>query len=350
MIGRRIPCVAALVFAAWPASAQEAAPQQEAQAEPVRVSYAAPADCPSEGAFIERVRSRVQRARYAEPGELARAFEVTVRNAPSDTGFVGYLEFVGADGRHAERNVKGATCDELASSLALITALAIDDRIEPAEPAEMPPIPAPPPLAPSAPPKEAKPSLVASPREPERAEPAARERLRWDLGLSAGTATWITSNAAVTLGAYVELGAPKAGWSARLSVFDSRQTHTVTDVGSADFATDWARLEACPIAVPMSSRLSLIPCAAVDLGVLHASAVKSPGLEPRASSNRLWAAGIALLRLGWQATPRWVAGLDAELGVPLTRSTFQFQSPNVDLFETPQIGAGGKIWLGLRFP
>jgi hypothetical protein len=292
----------------------------------------------------------VQRARYAEPGELARAFDVTVQSAPGVSGFLGHLEFVGADGQHAERNVRGATCDELASSLALITALAIDDRVEPAEPADMPPVPAPPPLAPSAPPKEAKPSLSASPREPERSLPATRARLRWDLGLSAGAATWITSDAAVSLGAYFELGSSASGWSTRLSVFDLRQTHEVTDVGSADFATDWARLEGCPFALPFSPQLSVTPCAAIDLGVLHASAVKSTSLQPRASSNSLWAAGALLLRLGWQTTPRWVLGLDGELGLPLTRSTFQFQNPTATLFETPRIGGGGKIWLGLRFP
>ena len=349
MSRRCTPLFAALTCAALPAAAQEAAPA-EPQTEPVRVSYAAPAGCPVEGAFIERVRSRVQRARFAEPDELARAFDVTVRNTPGEAGFVGHLEFVGGDAQHAERTVRGATCDELASSLALITALAIDDRAEPAEPAGMPPLPSPPPLAPSTPPEAAKPSWAASPREPEPAAPRARERLRWDVGLSAGTLTWITSDAALSFGAYFELGAPKSGWSARLSNFYSRQTRVVTNVGSADFATDWARLEGCPFTLPFSSQLSLTPCAALDLGVLHASAVQSTTLVPQPSKNRWWAAAVALLRLGWQASPRWVLGVDGEFGVPFVSDTFQFRNPTVDLFKTPQIGGGGKFWVGLRFP
>ena len=109
-----------------------------------------PAACPSEVDFLERVRSRVQRARFAEPGELAHTFEVTIGSADGDGAFLGRVEFVDSDGQRVARSLKGSACDELASGLALITALALDDRIAEAPPDDVSPKPSPPPAEPKA--------------------------------------------------------------------------------------------------------------------------------------------------------------------------------------------------------
>ena len=317
----------------------------------MRVTYAAPGVCPTESEFGERVRSRVQRARFAEPGELARAFDVTVSVAPAEPSFLGHLEFIAADGQRAERNVAGATCDELVSSLALITALAIDDRAPEPEPTEMPPLPSPPPLAESTPPKKANPSLGASPREAEPATAHAR-RVRWDVGLSAGALTWLTRDAEPSFGLFVAASPYESSWSLRLSAFDARQTRQVKRGSaefSADFAADWLRLEACPVAFSFSPHVSLAPCVAFDGGVLRATSVESAGIA-HGNQGIFWAAGVALLRLGWEVDRRWVLGLDGELGVPFVRQIFQFRDPDIELLETPKIGGGAKFSVGLRFP
>src|SRR4051794_29863719 len=137
------------------------------QEERVRVAYLAPAACPTEAEFQARVSSRVQRAQFAAQGELARAFDVTIRTEAGKTSFLGRLEFVDTDGRRAARSLKGSQCDELASSLALITAPAIDDRIAEAPPAAVSIDPSPPRPEPSTPTPKANSESSASPRLPE---------------------------------------------------------------------------------------------------------------------------------------------------------------------------------------
>jgi hypothetical protein len=112
--------VAGFGFVAMRAAAEE---------EAVRVAYTAPDSCPDEQAFVSRVRARTQHGRFAEPGELARTFDVSLIESAGAAGFAGQIAFVDVDGRSARRNVAGATCDEVASSLALIMALSIDDRV-----------------------------------------------------------------------------------------------------------------------------------------------------------------------------------------------------------------------------
>jgi hypothetical protein len=152
---------AACWFLSASAAAQPTGVPAAGQEERVRVTYLAPAACPTEAEFLERVHSRVQRAHFAEPGELARAFDVTVSAESGDAGFLGRLEFVDTDGQHASRSLKGAACDELASSLALITALAVDDRIAEAPPDEVSPKPSPPPAEQSAPTQKTNSELAA---------------------------------------------------------------------------------------------------------------------------------------------------------------------------------------------
>ncbi|MEO6602798.1 MAG: hypothetical protein ABIQ16_23140 [Polyangiaceae bacterium] len=346
-------CAALLLGAAcWFPSSTAVA---EAMGEPapgederVRVIYRAPDACPTEAEFLERVRSRVQRARFAEPGELARAFDVTVSGVQADASFLGHLEFVDGDGRRAARSLKGAACDELASSLALITALALDDRIAEAPPDAASPEPSPPPAEPRAPTQKTNPEPKTPPRLPEpddHSQPSPK-RLRWDLGANAGVLSWVTASAAPMLGLYAELGSRTPSWSVRLSAFDARRTKTNPDVGSADFAADWLRLEACPVALALDTQFSLTPCLAIDGGRLQGRA-RTASAQAR---SLFWAAGAAVLRVSWVYRERLVLGWDGELGVPFVHQTYRFENPGGTVLDVPKIGLGAKFGVGLRFP
>jgi hypothetical protein len=344
---------AALLFGAacWLLSAPVAAQPTGVPAtgeERVRVTYRAPEGCPSEAEFLERVRSRVQRARFAEPGELARAFDVTVGKVDADASFLGHLEFVDSDGRHAARSLKGAACEELASSLALITALALDDRIAEAPPDEVSPEPSPPPAEQRAPTQKTNSELTAPPRLPEppdRSRPSLKQ-LRWDLGINAGALSWVTASAAPELGVYAELGSRVPAWSVRLSAFDVRRSKSNPEVGSADFAADWLRLEACPVALALRAHFSLTPCAAFDAGRLRGTA-QAANAQPQ---DIFWAAGVALVRMSWVYRERLVLGWDGELGVPFKHQRYEFQNPTGTLLILPSFGLGAKFGVGVRFP
>ena len=329
------------------------APHVRAEEEVVRLEYAAPESCPDEQVFVARVRARTAHGRFAEPGELARTFEVSLVASEQGASFAGQIEFIDVGGERARRSVTGATCDEVTSSLALIMALSIDDRVAPTEARESAPSPSAQPAAPSAPPKEAKPSPPASfSPAPTRGEPTLL-RLRWDIGVNVGALTWLTPRAAPLVGLFGEVGSRERSWSARLSAFSVRQTKTVS-IGQADFETDWLRAEFCPVAFAATRRVAFTPCAGFDAGAFFATA-EGDSLTNIHNRTSFWASGAALLRLDWEVAGRLILGLDGELGVPLVRQGFGFNDPppaqtTTELFHVPALGVGAKAGVGLRFP
>ncbi|MET0791473.1 MAG: hypothetical protein ABW061_08120 [Polyangiaceae bacterium] len=331
------------------AQAPRAAAPVARQEEHVRVSYRAPSACPTEAEFLERVRSRVRRARFAEVGAPAHEFEITVSKVDGDADFVGRLEFADTDGQRVARSLQGTVCDELASGLALITALALDDRTAEAPPDATSPPPSPPPAAPSAPPKNPEPKAPPRLPEPPSLRPPKRGGLRVELGVTAGVLSWVTASAAPQFGLYAELGSRVSGWSVRLSAFDARRSKNVPE-GSADFTADWLRLELCPVTVALGGHFSLIPCLGFDGGQLRASAQQTDTLIANPYDDTLWLSGVALARLSWEYRERLVLGLDGELGVPFSRPSYTFEKPDRTVLEVPKIGLGAKFGIGVRFP
>jgi len=340
-----------LLFGAAPqllASHVEA--QVEAQSEPVRVTYAAPEICPTEEVFLERVRSRTRRATFAEPGELARSFDVRILRAQGNDELLGQLEFVDLDGNRAVRSLRGSACEQVASSLALITALAIDDRMAEAPADDSNSLLSATPAAASEPhPKNPEQVAPSRPPEPPARAPKANY-LRWELGGNIGALTWTTSRASPAFGVYAELGSARPAWSARLSAFDSRSS-SGEGTQRAEFVTNWLRLEACPATIGLGRQFSLSPCVAFDAGRLQAEAPSAPGST--GPQNIAWAAAVALARISWLFRERLSLGLDTELGVPLVRHSFRFVNEDNSLQlvgEVPKIGVGVKFGVGVRFP
>lgn len=324
------------------------APAAAADEEAVRVAYSAPASCPDEQVFIQRVRVRTEHGRFASPSEPARTFAVTLSELTPDAGFSGQLEFIDVEGPRAQRTVTGATCDEVASSLALIVALSIDDRVAQTNVVKGPPAAAAVPTPSGDSPRAA--SLSVSPNRtasPGQGRPAS-VRLRWDMGAEAGLLSWVAPKVAFAFGAFVELGSRPSAWSARLSAFDARQTE-VNGLGQAKFATDWLRGEFCPLALRPGPHLSLSPCVAFDGGVLRATG-SGPGLSSSFSTPLLWASADLLLRLGWEFRERLVLALDGELGAPLIRRDFLFENPHTRVFRVPALGVATMVAVGVRFP
>lgn len=348
MFGRvfRVPVWAAMALVWASLFVSRAASAEE---EAVRVAYVAPASCPDEQVFVARVRARTQHGRFADPGELARTFEVHLAEPEHNEGFSGQIEFIDVDGSSARRSVAGATCDEVASSLALIMALSIDDRVAQTAARDQEPSPSPPPAAVSAPTKETAPALAASgTTRPAPPEPRALH-LRWQFGLNAGVLNWVSPSVAPMFGGFAELGVREHGGALRLSAFDARQTAVVRTGAEAHFATDWLRLELCPLAFGVAPHVALSPCVAFDGGVLSARASGS-ALVRKTSSAQFWAAGVALARLSWEIKGRFVLGLDGELAVPLVRKDFVLNNPRTTVFQVPTVGVGAKAGVGVRFP
>jgi hypothetical protein len=165
-------------------------------AEPIRVLYDAPVECPNANVFVQNVFARTDRARLASGTEPARRFEVTLERFGA--GYRAALRVTGLDGAVNRREITGEHCGEVASAAALATVLAVDpgasmvepeatETVSPAPPtAEAPPVPTLPLAPPRVPPPQIPEPMPPFDRSGERiASSSAPVSRRWSVGADA---------------------------------------------------------------------------------------------------------------------------------------------------------------------
>ncbi|HEX6272893.1 MAG TPA: hypothetical protein VFZ53_07635 [Polyangiaceae bacterium] len=322
------------------AGAVQAQPAEEV----VRFDYRAPAGCPDASAFAGHVQVRTSRARLGAPGELARTFLVEVRADAS--GASARLTFTDAQGGTVVRAVRGESCGEVVSAIALVTALAIDAG--PSDAGETPP------------PAAVAPTPAKAP-EPERALPLDGPRVLrapepdavvWSVGLETGVTSWLGPPIATSIGVFAEVGA-YAGASGRLTLLRATSSELVPLDAQAyrrgDFTALLGRIEGCPVAALLGGGFRVVPCIAVGLGTLRGEGDVS-SVEPTKSSTIVWADLVPTLRLDWTLSDTLVFFAQGELGVPLVRHEFYFEGPRQDVFVVPPVGAGAAFGVAWRFP
>jgi len=370
-------------------------------AEPVRLTYQAPAGCPDEAAFVARLLARTRRVRPAWPGEHARTFAVVVNAGSPASGQVTIRGDVGSD---KTRSLQGDTCSDVADGMALVVALAIDPHwgAGPSPPASapvagpaddsahgatsraplaevnVPPAPAeegnaspPPSPGPSAegnaalnPPAGPSALLVVAPAEspadrtvapvPEvassdHAPPEVSATARsFFVGGDFAVATGVAPGALFGGSPYVGWRGNRAGWvdpSVRLAFL--RATSDTIDVvgeGLANFTWTVGRLDVCPLASPRWAARAQA-CVRAEAGALEG---RGFGISGAADRLRAWLAAGPILRVEW-ALP-WRLFVDAEAGLLLrvTDDHFVFQ-PDVSIDRVPWVGATTGIGLGIDF-
>ena len=114
-----------LALSAALSAATSAPASASADPESGRITFQGRGACPSEQEFLADVASHTARARHPR-GNETRTFSVTVTDEESAS--VGRVEIRDAHGAVVTREVRGETCVEVASALALIVALALDPR------------------------------------------------------------------------------------------------------------------------------------------------------------------------------------------------------------------------------
>ena len=305
--------------------------------EAVRFQYVAPAECPDAAVFMARVRERTPRGRLAEPQELARTFDVKL--AADASGFSGEIAFLDDAGNQVSRRLHGEQCDAVVTSLALITALALDATLRPEEP------PAP---TPATPPRTASPSpaAVSEPRAPEpRLQAPPRSLTAARVGFVGG---YDGALGGARLGLLGQLDW-RSGFALRLSAHYGTATAADAVARRAELRLLGIETSVCPWRLQLD-QLVLAPCAALDLGSLSGRGVRSAGLTSPKSDTIVWAAVGAELRLAWEvAAPVWVE-LHGAAAFPLFGGhDFRFENPRKDVYTVPYfaLSAGGA--LGVRF-
>jgi hypothetical protein len=313
--------------------------------EPVRFEYRAPAGCPDAEAFVNRVQARTARARLGAAEELARTFVVEVRADAS--GASAQLSFTDSRGAPVVRAVRGETCDEVVSAIALVTALAIE-----------------------AGPTEANAPVESTQTEPRSGvapapEPAAAPRKRalrkpepnvvvWSLGAETSVTTWLGPAPAPGVGVFGEVGT-YAGASARLTLLGTASSTLVENetlpgaYRRANFNALLARIEGCPVVAVVGWGFRVLPCVAIGLGAFRGAGEEASVTPPR-SRTIFWADLVPALRLDWTVADSLVFFGQAELGVPLVRHEFVFEGPPQPVFEVPAVGVGAAFGMAWRFP
>lgn len=338
--------VAALAF--WslstsvePASAQPASAQPGPE-EAVRFRYEAPIGCPDVAVFTDRVRQRTSRGREARAEELARTFALSI--SPAASGFLGTIEFLDDAGAPVSRRVHGEECDPVVSSLALITALALDAtlREQPALGVEQP---AP---ARTADPPPARQPTPASPRP---SAPLAPRRAR-------GAPLLVSARVGASLAHESLLGTPVLGllgqldfrsdWSLRLLAHYENSTIEVDTGREVSVRVIGLETSVCPLRAHVDD-FSFYPCASFDIGSLRAAGERSSALPWVHTSTLLWASLGPELRLAWEPAAALWLELRGATGVPLVWHTFELQNPQQTALDVRGITFQGGFSGGVRF-
>jgi hypothetical protein len=304
----------------------------DAAGEPVRLVYeAAPRSiCPTRAEFELEVEKLTSRARFTGDGR-ARLVRIELRRKGGD--FEGRL-VTGRGEAQSSRELRGKTCEEVASALAIAVALTIDpdallgsDDSEPAPPSV--PEPAPEPKAP--PSKPAEPRATPAPSPP---------RLRFGAGLglaleSAWSPRLSPGGKLFALGAYGE----RVRFALGVTRFVTREVDQVS------FGA-WVIDAAVSYQVAMGELLKPFVSIGYELGVVRAS---GSGLPLRGEAERPWQAACFGLGLRVERGPFFFQ-LGGDLLVPISRQRYLVSDPSGGsraLYEVPTLGVKQETSLGV---
>ncbi|MEZ4297167.1 MAG: hypothetical protein R3B70_19535 [Polyangiaceae bacterium] len=304
----------ALLFAV-PAAAADPPPPR------VRLSYSAPGACPDEPAFVAAVTSQARPFTRA-PRSSARIRLLEASIVPEGGGFHGTLRVREADGASSTREVRGDTCAEVSSALALVAAITIDTG--PPEPQRRPPPPPPPPE--------------------KRPPPAPPARWSFDSAVSGGAFFGVAPGPAWGIAPAFEMTPPlSVPLTFQLGAILAASPRAETATGSAEFLWFSGRLGAS-IAAVRAGPFALEGAAGFGAGFLRGKgiSIRTPREQARPWVDAGLGARARVELLSW-------FGLDVGAGVllPITQDMWVFDNPEVVIHSTPDIGA--YVTLGVRF-
>jgi hypothetical protein len=289
------------------ASARAAEADSEPPKERIALVYSAPEECPAGDAFRAEVRERASGDWEARPDELARRISVTVTKRGDE--YVASIEFLTAEGETVTRSLGGKGCGDVVDGIALVTALAIQSRVEEALARSEP-------VTPKAPPPVSKPApRVVSP-PPARPKPPRSTRLRFGAAARAASGTGPDVSFGPAAFGAVEWQKTRFGL-----VLGALWSGSVTAGGvPAHFRRLSARVDGCPYAFG-TPKLALEPCAFFEAGSLHGQGDSSAGLSNPSGGSSPWLVPGGLLRLVTGFAPV-VVELELGGGVTLVRQQF----------------------------
>jgi len=325
-----------------------------------RVAYAGGPGCPSPEVFLRELHKRSVDAVFVAANRDATDFTAEAREVAG--GAQGWLRARGADGRETTREVSGSSCQEVVGALALVTVLSIEPRTAgaPRSDAIVPPSSASPPgsnasprgspVSPPPPTADARPAPVVSDRSVPSGSREHGPRPKWDAGavamLTTGLGVESVFAGAVFLGvndvapwlASVRVSAGRTAEAERSAIWGTLRTELV-----------YAGLEGCPVRLPRSQPLAVLPCAGIDVGRLRIEGeVTEPGGTSR-SARKLWVDVPVSVRAEYLPVEALVLEVRAALLVPLTHYDLQLVDPTTVEYSMPPVAGAVGVGAALRF-
>jgi hypothetical protein len=277
-----------------------------ADAEVVELRYDAPAGCPARSEFEAEILERTPNVQLGAPAR--RVFAVTIE--PTADGFHGALVV----DRVADKELSAQRCDDLATALALVTALAIDPTA----------------------------AVAARPRAPRPPAPA----MSWSL--DADIAAMVEAGVApgAMFAAAIEARARSRGYQLEVAAIAGRDTSAEDDVQQGALARfTWlaARLSGCR--VWLARGFAVDGCGHVELGAVRATGQR---IINQRDLTRLWLA--AGLHAGGRVPigARVFGLLQLGAALPIIRDRYIF-APNVAIHDTPFVTGWVVVGVGLQF-
>ncbi|HEX2672410.1 MAG TPA: hypothetical protein VHM25_16125 [Polyangiaceae bacterium] len=323
------------------------------------VWYRASETCPNGTQFLSKLAESERSARLAQAGDHI-DFVVTLVADGQET--VGRLERQTNSGTVAIRELRDATCEQVADALALSLGLAMTrgqpsagavdqnpaegsghDRGVPTENTPAP-VPTPATVSDSATTGDAIPA--ATPPN-SAAAPPSRRRV-WSVGADFGVMMGITPHPLPRGALFVDFRPALSHFLPNLSLRGS----VVGSVGSSETAIGpvqrWilaGRAEACPVAW-VQGRFDLRPCAGFELGIDNAAAADG---DADLDDQALWAAPTGQLRLAFALQPKLV-WLEASGGVLIPLIRKEIFSGNESLYRDAPVVFHAGLGVSLRLP
>src|SRR6266545_4152074 len=304
------------------------------EAQPIRLEYRAPANCPDEAALFSRIRARVD-VRRASSVESVPTFGITLEDAGQR--IIGRIASVSERREPTSREVSGADCSDVVDAVALIVSMAISPgAAKVGSVSERP----------------SDDALRDAGSAPEKSAPVAsaveRPRLRL-LGSGQAEATFgYVPGALLGAGARLQLFRTSqylGGPAVALGFVATPTTERTLPQGRATLKFTAAEVFVCPISFAISASVHLLPCGRVDIGQVKG---EGTGIANARSENRLWSSVGALGQIAFVHVRPLVVDGQASILVPLTPYEFIFE-PNSVVYEAPRVGFSASIAIGVMF-
>ncbi|HYQ44636.1 MAG TPA: hypothetical protein VER11_21780 [Polyangiaceae bacterium] len=301
-----------------------------ADAPPPAVWYRASDSCPNGAQFLDKLAENSRSARLAQGGDRI-DFVVTLIADGKET--VGRLERQTDNGIVAIRELRDATCEQVADALALSLGLALAPGSASKEPASTKPADVPEastetsddsPIENQPPPPPRSAATTSLPRVREATAPAETEpspseaqpgpTSQWSLGADLSALVGITTRPLPRGELFLDFQPELGHFSVRGGVVGFSGS-SETAIGPVQRWMLGGRVDACPIAW-IAGRFNFRPCAGLELGFDNASAQGDGGLD----DDAVWAALAGQARLAVALEPQvlWLETSGGAL-IPLIR-------------------------------